>query len=426
MGPMRINQYHLLQFIPATQAWEMPPALEQAAQALVASGKLRINADTERNFVRHGTSDDDLTFTARELTDPNLVPRTRARLAKLVPPAQDRDGIEALHQRLLSDLKKARGVAPEKEAMVARVIAQSCHPVVMQLLLESGAELFVSYSHNVGDLMAVHEWQGHGQASGLQSTADKGQQVFISAGGDPFFAGDEKTYVTDGFPALARMVVIGGQELGHFADLARTASGAITGRYSMSDGARAARRADMANLQQWAWPKHRAFTRLYRTEQGLAFYDRRGKYSPVWWGWKLRQAYAWLRFSGLALPGGLPRRLSIHPPQRTAHALATFLDDMVFNLAPDADVYRHPDPFVEEQIACIEATARVPQQVNKWGHEAVKAAWPNLYRLYYGTIIAQCRSVLRQAPPSLSMSLWQQVTILLRRRFRKRPDHYPE
>jgi hypothetical protein len=59
---------------------------------------------------------------------------------------------------------------------------------------------------------------------------------------------------------------------------------------------------------------------------------------------------------------------------------------MAFNLAPEAEVYRNPDPLVEEAIAVIEAVARVPQQVHKWGHAAVKAAWPNLYDFYYGTI----------------------------------------
>lgn len=416
------NLYHLLHFIPAVERWEMPPALERAAGQLVRSGRLRINADAYRNFVRHGTADSNLTFTARELTDPQLLPCARATLATLVAPAAGTQGIEDLLARLLNELKKARGVDEEKEMKVARVIAQSCHPAVMQLLLESQAEVFVSYAHNVGDLLPVHEWHGHGLASGLQATDDRALQVYISCGGDPFFEGENKTYVSDGFPALARMVVIGGQEIGHFADLHREGH-AITGRYSLS--ALALRRADIAHLTHWRTVSAHRIARLKRREDAVAFYDKRGKYSPGWAMAQLRRALAWPRYAFAARPQGLPLRLATHPPMRAASSIAAFLDDMAFNLSPQAEAYRRADPVAEEQIACIEAVARVPQQVTKWGHDAVAAAWPELYRFYYGPILAGCRAAIRNPAPSQNMPLFQMLAIMVRRRLRNRPGYYP-
>ncbi len=417
------NLYHLLHFIPAIEAWEMPPGLERAAQTLVRSGKLRINADAYRNFVRHGTADTDLTFTARELTDPALLPRMQKSLQRLVAPAAGPQGIDDVQQRLRAELKKARGVEEEHELRVARVIAQSCHPAVLQLLIESGAEIFVSYSHNVGDLMAVHDWQGHGTASGLQATDERALQVYISCGGDPFFEGENKTYVTDGFDALARMVVIGGQEIGHFADLIR-ANGSIVGRYSLS--ALPLRRADMAHLAQWRAASTKRIARLKRREDALAFYDKRNKFSPLWFIAQLRRFIAWIRFALANRPDGLPLRLHTYPHHRAATATAMYLDDMAVNLAPQSNFYRHPDPRVEEEIACIEAVARVPQQVTKWGHGAVAATWPELYRFYYGTIVPGCRAAISNPTPSANLSLVQSLSIGLRRLVRTRPGYAPK
>lgn len=418
------NLYHLLHRMPAVEAWEMPPGLERAARQLVVSGRLRINADHERNFVRHGTSDWDATFTARELTDPALLPRTRALLAKHVPPASGPQGIETLLERLRGELKKARGVAAEKELRVARVVVQSAHPAVIQLLLESGTEVFVSYSHNVGDLMAVHDWQTHGLAGGLQATQETGTQVFVSCGGDPFFEGEQKTYTTDGFPALARMMVIGGQELGHFADLARV-NGRIVGRYSLSDTALRGRRTDLARVGELRALYGKAgLMRLHRAEEGLAFYDKRLKFTPPWLFWQIRRGLAYLRYR-LRVSPTIHLRFAVIPPQPYGQAALNFLADMAFNLAPQADAYRRENPMEEEQVACIEAVARVPQQVQKWGHRAVQLAWPNLYAVYYGQIIPACQAAVTHAAPSTKIGYYQQLSIVLRRGLRGRPGYYP-
>ena len=420
------NLYHLLHTLPATEGWEMPPALERLARQLVASGKLRINADHTRNFVRLGLADWDATFTDRELNDPALLPLTRQKLGRHVPPAQGTQGIEEMLTRLRADLFKARGVEAVKELRVARVLAQSAHPTVIQLLLESGTEVFVSYAHNVGDLMAVHEWQTHGLSNGMQSTSDRGLQVFVSCAGDPFFEGEQKTYTTDGFPALARMMVIAAQELGHFADLIRS-NGQIIGRYSMQHSARAMRRADLQHLATLtAALGRRSFQRLLRAEQALAFYDKRNKFSPVWAFWQAARMVALAGFLLAGWPAAFPRAVRCLPPARRAHNLLQFHMDMQFNLSPQADAYRRATPEEEEMIACIEAVARVPQQVMKWGHAAVAACWPQLYRLYYGTVLPGCVAAIRQPALSIKTNLFHTVIVAVRRTLRPRPDFYPE
>lgn len=428
---MASNLYHILHFLPATEAWEMPPALEMLAQRLVASGKLRINADTTRNFVRHG----EMTFTTRELTDPALAQATQHRLARHVAPAAGGQGVTQLWQHLGAEMKKARGVSLEKEIRVARVLAQSAHPAVIQLLIETGTEVFVSYSHNVADLMAVHEWETHGKNSGLQATPSSASAaVYVSAGGDPFFEGSTKTYATDGFPALARMVVIAGQELGHFADLRRSPRG-ILGRHSTDPHAsqlranpiaRDARLADQRNVAALATTYRRCgLAALRRAERGVAFYHHRRRYSPPCLFYQIWRLGAWLRFIILCSQQRLCFQFRLLPYHRLGNAVDLYLADMAFNLSPDAEVYRHPDPLVEEAIAVIEAVARVPQQVNKWGHLAVKHAWPMLYPLYYDTVIKSCTANLKNNNSMTITNTKQNFITKIRRKLRPTPDYYP-
>lgn len=433
---MASNLYHLLHFLPGTRAWEMAPPLEALAQQLVRSGKLRISADHARNFVRLGTADSDKTFTARELTDPALRAATYAELARHVAPAAGSEGVSALHQRLLGDLKKAGGVSAEKEIKVARVLVQAAHPAVIALLLKTGTELFVSYAHTVGELMPVHQWAtASGTASGLQSTSAEGAAVYVSCGGDPFFEGAQKTYESDGFPALARMVVIAGQELGHFADLQRDPQGRVLGRFTLdahsmqlraSAVAQQGRRSDRQRVAQLQRLYAQAgLPWLRRMEQSLAFYDVRYRFAPPWLFYQLLRFVAWGRFTLRCRVRGMHRRLLTVPAHRHGEAVELWLADMAFNLAPEAEVYRDPDPLAEEAIACIEALARVPQQVNKWGHAAVKTSWPQLYALYYGQVIPAAQALNGQTFDSYKIKPIQKLMIHLRRLFEKRPDYYP-
>jgi hypothetical protein len=432
---MQSNLYHLLAFLPATEAWEMPPPLEALAQQLVKSGKLRINADTTRNFVRYGTVNSDITFTQRELTDATLAATTRAKVARLVAPAMGEQGIADIWAHLRNELKKARGVSAEKEMRVARVLVQSAHPSVIQLLIAGGTEVFVSYAHNVADLMAVQEWEKNGQNSGMQATETSGTAVYVSAGGDPFFEGEQRTYVTDGFPSLARMIVIAGQELGHFSDLRRSPRG-IIGRWSTDIHHTRLRADPVARDGRLSDMRHVAFleksyqsvglARLRRAEKGVAFYHQRLRFSPPWFFYQLYRWAVWTLFTHRCRKRNLLTKFMIFPHMRLGDAIENYLSDMAFNLAPEAEVYRDPDPLVEEAIAVIEAVARVPQQVHKWGYSGVAQAWPALNRFYFETVIPACMAVLEHPLRPQTLSLLQQLNIRWHRLWRKRPDYYPQ
>ncbi len=141
---------------------------------------------------------------------------------------------------------------------------------------------------------------------------------------------------------------------------------------------------------------------------------------------QLVRAVHYARFWQQAGAHGLALRFRVYPSLRHGHAWATYLSDMAFNLAPDADAYRNPDPEVEEAIACIEALARVPQQVVKWGHAPVQLGWPSLYAAYYGTVVPGCIAAAGQPVPTSARSAWQGICVSLRRKLRKKPDYYPE
>lgn len=377
----------------------MPATQEQLAQRLVKSGQLRIKTDTARNYVRLGGDHDTQTITRRAFTDPALRDATRARLRRFVAPIEGEAGIDALWQRLQQDFRRAGEIAEADELRLARALVQATDAAVITLVLREGAEIYVSYAHTVADLLPVRDWEGIGLSGGLQASGDEQLRVYVSCGGDPFFAGTHKTYVTDGFPALARLIVIAGQELGHYADLRRE-GGRIVGRYSTDanssllradPAARAAWRADIARVEALRQAYERiGLARLEAAQRAEAFYRQRRRF-PVAafcapWVLTLR-AILWVR----AWQRGINLRLRTIPPIPYASARQRFFSDMAFNLEPQADSYRHADPLIEEAIAVIEAVARVPQQIHKWGASAVACATPQLYRFYETQVLAGCR-----------------------------------
>jgi hypothetical protein len=431
------NHYHILQRLPAIEAWEMPPLLEQQARQLVESGRLRINADYERNFVRHVSGETDLCFTERELTDPILLLRTKTALAKSVPRGMGPMAVNSLITDLLKEMKKARGIDPEREMRIARLMVQATHPAVIATLLRESTEMFVSYSHNVSDLMALHFWQTHGTASGMQTSCDTGAAVYVSCGGDPFFEGDpkNKTYATDGFPSLARLMIIAGQELGHYADLRRDPNYGIVGRFSAhldrlrpTEPYKRARDRDIARVQAFHHMlAKRGFAALLKAEHGVAFFSKRLKYTPPWILAQLWRFACWLSFTVRTIALPLPPYTHTTPYLRCGEYYHTLLADMAFNLAPEADAYRRSNPVHEEAIACIEALARVPQQVHKWGHEVTALCMADLYRLYYGEVIPALESALspnlrKQLPTAHRLPLHRLMLKYVRQSFRKRPD----
>lgn len=403
------NAYHVLHRLPFRSRDTTPPPLEMLAEQLVASGLLRINADDSRNFVAYNGTDFDLSFSRREMTDPKLLPETRQAIARTLPGAVGAQGVEDTYQRLLTVFRRTGDIPYEKELHIARLLVQAAHPSVIQLCLLQRVSIFVSYSHNVADLMAVHFWETHGTSGGLQSVSGDGTAVYVSCGGDPFIEKEEqKTYVTDGFPALSRLMVIAAQEFGHFADIARDAHGYPAGRYSAwlspmraRDETRQARRGDQLRVAEWL--RHvtaLGIPELAKQEKRLAFFREKRRYSvtTLWQEWRVWSLRRRIRDMALRQDNEMlkhfPRALEHHP--HWGMNILECLRDMAFNLAPDADAYRSDNPEEEEAILCIEALARVPQQSIKWSDSITRLCWPNLSHIYDNHVIPGCISAYEQ------------------------------
>lgn len=395
------NVYDILWFLPGYEHESIHPNFEGLAQQLVRSGLLRINADHARNFITYSGASFDKSFSKRELTDPHLMTRSKQIIADTLPGMAGARGVESSYQNLLQQFKTTGDIPFEREMQIARLLVQACHPSVMLLLMHEGVQIFVSYSHNVADLLAVHFWDTIGHSGGLQSISGDGKAVYVSCGGNPFITEEEhKTYTTDGFPAMARMMVIAGQELGHYADIMRNSHGQVIGRHSAmlhhpmhaKQHVRQARLDDIRITNQWAAATMSlGLNSLIEHEKALNFYkENRKRSASILWE-KKRIASGINKLKQRAAKAGNALVTSFTHPlygsDQFGHNIALCLRDMAFNLAPDADAYRRDDPDEEEAIACIEALARVPQQVNKWGHEVTRMMWPKLYDIYYEEVI---------------------------------------
>lgn len=395
---MNQNEYHILSFLPAYQSDQLSPALEHLAKRLQLSGRLRINADHAQNYVNYSGPGFDKSFSKRELLDPRLVERSRQVIADTVAPSEGEAGIDAVIQRLLAEFKRTSEIAVERELQIARLLVQATYPSVMLLAMYEGVNIYVSYSHNVADLMGVHFWEDEGLSGGLQKVSGDGASVYISCGGDPFVTKDEqRTYETDGFPALARLLVIAAQELAHYADIERNSAGQQIGRHSVhmypfmaKEGVRQARIKDMAHMtlvtQQVGGC---GLATLMEEEKALTFYGEHRKMAGWWQKQKVataRNAFI-KRACAASLSFVIEFPATLYHSEQMGRNVSLCLSDMMFNLAPKADVYQRDDAVEEEAIACVEALARVPQQVVKWGHAVTRHAWPNLYRIYYEQVI---------------------------------------
>lgn len=398
------NIYHILAKPPALEVEDIYIEIEALAQALVKSGRFRVTADDRYNFVRFSLPYDgiNLMFSHREVHDPDLLPRTEAIIAEALTISKKRkntpQNVKKEIEKLKVDLDKCPEVSPEMEIKLARALIQSAHPIVIKLLLLEGVEVFVSYSHNISDLLDIRSYQTAGQNAGMQSTDSVNVAVYVSCGGDPFISEERKRHNWDGFPALARLMVIGGQELGHYADIKRDAKGRQVSRHSADFGGKKAKRkvkigrindikvveAITVKLQQLGLQE------IVEAERHIKFYEKHRKGSRILNRTKRKALRMTKRFVRRCLKSGLDFVTKFPQKERLASHISMSLADMRFNLAPQADVYKSDDPDEEEAIACIEALARVPQQVVKWGHLVTSTLMPNLYQIYYGEVIPAC------------------------------------
>lgn len=406
------NLYHVFYKMPALEEQDMYIELEEIAQALVNSGLLRIDADVTQNFTRFSIPSRNLhiTFSYREVFEE----RHKKRIYKLIGQSLKQSGytgnlenkINSEIETLKAQLNKFAPIEADTEIKIARILVQSAHPVVMLMLLLEEVEIFVSYGQNIGDVMDVASWRTSGGNSGMQSTDGRKVVVFVSAGGDPLLLDptedqkkmdrrppEDKTY-GDGLPALARMMGIAGQETGHYSDIIHNQFGQQIGRYSANFSCtrpnpkvNLARKTDLKNIETYWNLLHKiGIQSLLDHEDKIKFLRRNPNksigYLLRWIGFKMHSVYFSFRAKKINF-------VPIHEVKSEflGTAIKELMADMAFNLAPKADVYSSSDKMVEEAIACVEALARVPQQVNKWGHINCRFFWRNLYNFYYKTVI---------------------------------------
>ncbi|WP_341762848.1 DUF2748 family protein [Candidatus Tisiphia endosymbiont of Melanophora roralis] len=390
--------YHILDKIPAIYPEDMQIEYEQLAQQLIKSGKLRIDTDNSCNFARFSDPkfNISLMISKEEITEPNLIEQTNQLLRSLYKSSISDKKLASIYTDLKKQIQKLQPVDQSVTEKLTRLFVQSAHPIVIRWLLHDKVQVFITYSHNIGDMMDIVDWQRSGSNSGMQSTDGKNVAVFVSCDGNPF-AENDKNHPTygDGWAAAARLQIIAGQELGHFADIKRDASGSQISRHSANffgtkatPHVRQARIDDIINCDKLlAKLLSIGMRQMITYEEKVKFYNKN----------KIRgiRAY-WARLLGFIYKQkflfSVNRRKLFFikrfiKEQYMGLMIRAMIEDMKFNLAPVADVYKNSDPEIEETIACIEALARVPQQVMKWGYLTTMATMQGLYKVYYSEVI---------------------------------------
>lgn len=392
------NLYHVLYSEPL---WEKPLAcsvMEGLAQELAASGLLRIDADTKSNFGKMLDPDiqENIVISKEEL-GPDLIEKTKARLNDLYASRFSGKLLEHKINNVISIIKnsisKSLNVEHSLIVQIARLLVQSTHPVILRYALLDNVEIFVSYGNSIGDVMDVVTWKAAGQNSGMQSTNEKKVIVYVSCGGNPF-AETQNFLYGDGWPAIARLQIVAAQELGHYSDIKRDNLGRHMGRHSMAPNfygpsmkVGIGRKEDIDHVKNM----HKTLVacglgKMLDTEQKLKFYaQNKIKTLSVLLMYLFYLVQKWLFLRKLSAQNLDFFRL--HKFNYIASSTEAIVHDMLFNLAPVADVYKDSDPQIEEGIACAEALARVPQQVMKWGYLTTQSMMPTLYQIYYNQVI---------------------------------------
>nr|WP_253308243.1 DUF2748 family protein [Rickettsia endosymbiont of Ceutorhynchus assimilis] len=390
--------YHILDHAPAIYAEEMQIEYELLAQQLIKSGKLRIDTDDCCNFARFSdpTFNISLMVSKEELTSTDLIPHTINFFKALYKNSISDKKIEAIFANLKKQIHKLRPVNKEVTEKLTRIFVQSAHPIVIKWLLYGKVEVFITYSHNIGDMMDIVDWQRAGSNSGMQSTNGKDVAIFVSCGGNPFgeISKDHPTY-GNGWPAVARLQIIAAQELGHFADIQRDNLGRQVGRHSAnfsgtkaSPAASQSRKDDIINCNTLLHKLLKAgMNKQIQYETKLKFYHKNNIYGLKIYWLKLMIFIYKYQLLNYADKHDLIFIRKFKSDRYMGLMIEAMFKDMQANLSPMADVYKNKNPEIEEAIACIEALARVPQQVMKWGYLTTMATMKDLYKIYYNEVI---------------------------------------
>lgn len=393
--------YHILHKIPAISCEEMELEYELLTQQLIKSGKLRIDTDYHCNFARFAdpVSGISIMVSKEELSDKFLLDEKKQFLQSLFKQRSQNitnEKIEFIFNNLKQQITKLQPVSLEVIEKLARIFVQSAHPIVIKWLLHDKVEVFITYSHNIGDMMDINSWKSSGTNSGMQSTDGRNVAIFVSCGGDPFgeVDGSVKIY-GNGMAAMARLQIIAAQELGHFADIKRNEQGMQISRHSANfsctkanEKVKNARKNDIANCNKMLGELISAgMDKVIFYDETIKFYkDNKITGIKIYWYIFIRKIYKYklLRF---ATKKKLFFVRNFALDQYMALMIKAMIEDMKFNLEPVADVYKHENKEIEEAIKCVEALARVPQQVMKWGYITTMTTMQGLYNIYYNEVI---------------------------------------
>ncbi|MDC0864923.1 DUF2748 family protein [Rickettsiaceae bacterium] len=394
--------YHILDKHPAIYPEDIQAEYEDLAKKLVNSGRLRIDTDYYRNFVRFSDQANNINviFSDKELTIPSLIPLTKNILASLYTKhgrrVSDNKLDSVINNLKKNQLKKILPVSDDLKMKLARIFVQSAHPIVIRWLLFDRVEIFITYSHNIGDVMDIASWKLSGTNSGMQSTDGVNACIYVSCGGDPFTknSGKNPTY-GDGWAAAARLQIIAGQEIGHYADIKRDKNGRQITRHSANFACTRAvahvkdgRRNDIARCDKvYHKLMNNGMRYLFDLEKQLKFYDQNRISGIKVWYIKAKVKYCRYKVSQFARKNDMIFVLRFEREKYMSLMIAAMIEDMKSHLSPAAGVYKRDDSGAEEAIACVEALARIPQQVMKWGYITTKATMHDLYKVYYKEVI---------------------------------------
>ncbi|MGX6960049.1 MAG: DUF2748 family protein [Rickettsia endosymbiont of Pentastiridius leporinus] len=391
--------YHILDHSPAIYKEDMEVEYENLAMQLIKSGKLRIDTDDCCNFARFTDPAFNISImvSKEELTSPHLIPETTKLFQSLYRNSATDQKIKSVFDNLKKQIHKLQPIKKEVMEMLTHLFVQSAHPIVIRWLLLDKTEIFITYSHNIGDMMDIVNWQKVGGNSGMQSTNGRDVAIFVSCGGNPF-AENNKDYPMqgNGWAAAARLQIIAAQELGHFAYIKRDNAGRQITRHSANfsgtkatEHVRLARRKDIENCRNLMYNLLKAgMKKQLEYETKLKFYHANKVSCLKTWVINLMIFIYKFRLLTYSDKHKLVFVRKFKADKYMALMIDAMFKDMQANLSPNADVYKNKNPEIEEAIACIEALARVPQQAVKWGYLTTKETMHNLYKIYYSEVIS--------------------------------------
>ena len=425
------NLYHISYKPKVVEKEGMEVEYEELAIALISSGLMRIDTYSARNFVNFLDPEINRSTTlSKEQLSPPLLKQTTEKLKNIYSNKFDDNTLELKIKQVLKyfNAQMSKNIEVDKDVMLklVRLLAQSTHPIVLRWVLIEQVEIYISYAHSIGDVMDVVTWQQAGSNSGMQSTDGRNVAVFVSCGGDPF-GQTRQEYPTygDGIPAAARLQIVAAQELGHYSDIIRTPQGQQIGRHSANfsctrakDNVKFARRNDIStalNIEKQL--NGLGLSKLFSQENELSFYEKNRVNNLNTLRLKILVYIKKQILLSKAKKNNLVFVCTIKNEKYFATMLKAMFADMLFNLTPKADVYNRSDPEEEEAIACVEALARVPQQVIKWGHLVTSTLMPGLYKIYYCEVIPSLIQAYNKLTgqnykrdyTKFELSLWQKV-----------------